>query len=67
MITASISAGLSVLLTWIPTAGMIVLIPAFLIRRHRYRVEQQRLEQIINAYESVLGDQAHKEENMPAK
>ena len=64
MSSAGIMTGVSVLLDWIPAVGMIVLIPSFLIRRHRYRQEQQRLEAVIASYEAAgVQEQEKQEEN----
>ncbi|MBR0397546.1 MAG: hypothetical protein IJI10_04665 [Eubacterium sp.] len=67
MSSAGITAGLSVLLDWIPAVGMIVLIPSFLIRRHRYRQEQQRLETVIASYEAACGQEQEKQEETDGK
>ncbi len=68
MMNAGFSAGFSVLLDWIPIVGIVIMIPVFLVRRHRYRAEKHRLEQIIESYEAVRNNKVNDEEkNMPAK
>lgn len=62
MILTGITTGLSVLFDWIPIAGMVVLIPAFLIRRHRYRQEKRRLEAVIASYQAASGQDEKKQE-----
>ncbi|MBR2189112.1 MAG: hypothetical protein IJ860_06875 [Eubacterium sp.] len=44
------SAGISLLLDWIPAAGLILLACAFLVGRHRRRAEELRLREKIDAY-----------------
>lgn len=63
MSSAGITTGLSVLLDWIPAIGILVLIPAFLIRRRRYRQEQRRLEAVIASYEAAEGQEQKPEES----
>lgn len=69
MMNAGFSAGFSVLLDWIPIVGIVIMIPVFLVRRHRYRTEKHRLEQIIASYEAARNNKVNSDEekNMPAK